>query len=121
MYAFVEDHGQVRYLADSASADEIRRDKYGQYMPSLPRAAAGIGRHSATVSRTLPNTRISLASSVSLFVPGERRDGLRYVIGADIDVAYLQNRSHEALLTSLLIGGAILPFRWPCRGGWRGR
>ncbi len=40
-------------------------------------------------------------------MPGERRDGLRYVIGADIDVAYLQNRSHEALLTSLLIGGAI--------------
>ena len=25
VYAFVEDHGQVRYLADSASADEIRR------------------------------------------------------------------------------------------------
>ena len=107
VYAFVEDHGQVRYLADSASADEIRRDKYGQYMQAYREPPPALWQAFRDGQPHFAEYQDQFGQFRSLFVPGERRDGLRYVIGADIDVAYLQNRSHEALLTSLLIGGAI--------------
>ena len=103
----LRDHGQVRYLADSASADEIRRDKYGQYTKPTASRRRHCGRHFRDGQPHFAEYQDQFGQFRSLFVPGERRDGLRYVIGADIDVAYLQNRSHEALLTSLLIGGAI--------------
>ena len=107
VYAFIEEQGQVRYLADAASDQEIRADNYGHYLqayreppPALLQTFRDGLPHFAEYTDQFGQFR-------SLFVPGVRQDGLRYVVGADIDIAYLHARGQEALYTSLLIGVGI--------------
>ncbi len=107
VYAFIEEQGQVRYLADAASDQEIRTDHYGHYLqayreppPALVQAFRDGQPHFAEYTDQFGQFR-------SLFVPGVRPDGLRYVVGADIDIDYLQARGQEALYASLLIGLGI--------------
>lgn len=107
VYAFIEEQGQVRYLADAASDQEIRADNYGHYRqayreppPALLQTFRDGQPHFAEYTDQFGQFR-------SLFVPGVRQDGLRYVVGADIDIAYLHARAQEALYASLLIGVGI--------------
>lgn len=109
VYAFVQESSQspVRYLADAASDAEISANRYGQFLqtylkppPELLQAFRDGQPHVAEYTDQFGQFR-------SLFVPGMRQDGLRYVVGADIDLAYLQARRQDALYASLLIGLGI--------------
>ncbi len=109
VYAFVQENSQspVRYLADAASVAEIRAHRYGQFLqtylkppPELLQTFRDGQQHVAEYTDQFGQFR-------SLFVPGVRQDGVRYVIGADIDLAYLQARRQDALYASLLIGAGI--------------
>ncbi|MEH6460282.1 ATP-binding protein [Chitinimonas sp. JJ19] len=108
LYVFTEHKGQLVYVADAANEAEIRANNYGRYFQLYE-----ITPHPAILD-TLRTGRSNIAEYKdrfgyfrSVFQPIERADGTRLVVGADVDISYVQAELNKAMWQSLAIGLTI--------------
>ncbi|HEY9102947.1 response regulator [Chitinimonas sp.] len=108
VYMFAEVNGQLVYLADTANESEIAAENYGHYYQLYeiaPHPAILDTLHTGRTNTAEYRDRFGYFRSV--FQALTRPDGSRIVVGADVDISYVQAELNKALQQSLGIGALI--------------
>jgi len=109
IYIFVQkqEKSPVFYLADAASDAEIQVNKYGQFLQTYLQPPPELLQTFLDGEQRFAEYTDEFGQFRSLFISGMRQDGIRYVVGGDIDMSDLQALRVDALQKSLLIGFGI--------------
>ncbi|MFC4161624.1 putative bifunctional diguanylate cyclase/phosphodiesterase [Chitinimonas lacunae] len=107
LYVFTEQKGRVIYVMDSASDQEIRAGNYGHYWGLYDDPTPYLWETFRSRRPHYAEYRDRYGHFRSIFLPLIRRDGSVLVIGADIDIQYVESELNSALRQSLAIGALI--------------
>lgn len=107
LYVFTQKQGQVIYLMDSASDQEINAGNYGRYWSRYDDPTPYLWQTFHSRQPRYAEYRDRYGHFRSIFLPLVRRDGSVLVIGADIDIRYVKGELDGALHQALAIGAAL--------------
>jgi len=116
LYVFVQRRGEVVYLLDSASDAEISNDNYGHFLEPYKGVPVLLRQIFADGEPRFAEYSDKFGSFRTYFMPVTRADGVRLIVGADINISTLHEMVQEAWVSSLSIGllvfGCSLLLTW---------
>ncbi|KKC26579.1 PP2C family protein-serine/threonine phosphatase [Sphingomonas sp. SRS2] len=104
VYSYMRFNGRIHTVATSATASEIKAGKQTRFFTRYDTAPAKLYQSFADGQIRFDEYEDSFGSFRSIYMPVRSPDGRIHVLGADIDLASLDERLMEALLTSILVG-----------------
>lgn len=116
VYSYMKFGDQIRTVTTSATPDEIRKGTQTKFFTLYDTAPAALYASFADGRVRFDEYSDSFGRFRSIYVPGTADDGRTYVIGADIDLARLDDRLREAMAKAILI--SISMFALSMALGW---
>lgn len=116
VYSYMKFGDEIRTVATSATSTELKAGTQTGYFALYNTAPAKLYRSFKDERVRFDEYHDSFGSFRSIYKPIRSSDGRIYVIGADIDLASLDERLSQALVKSILIG--IMMFALAMAVGW---
>lgn len=107
VYTYMRFGDQIRTVSTSATADEMAAGTQTKFFALYDTAPKPLLRSFDDGQMRFDEYRDSFGRFRSIYLPVEGIDGRRYVIGADVDLAMLQERLANALKTSIAVGAGM--------------
>ena len=104
VYSYMKFGDEIRTVATSATSSELKDGAQTGYFALYNTAPVELFRSFADGRVRFDEYHDSFGSFRSIYKPIRSEDGRIHVIGADIDLASLDKRLHQALVKSILIG-----------------
>jgi methyl-accepting chemotaxis protein len=104
----VDPGGQVYYLSDGASPEDIAADEYAKHLEHYSDASPAVTVAARSVQVQFDEYTDSYGSFRSIFLPLRTAGGQPFVVGVDVTLDSLQQAIHDSLQSLLLIGAATL-------------
>ncbi|WP_417595789.1 PP2C family protein-serine/threonine phosphatase [Parasphingorhabdus sp.] len=104
VYSYMKFGDEIRTVATSATPSELKDGAQTGYFTLYSTAPAKLYRSFEDGRVRFDEYHDSFGSFRSIYKPIRSEDGRIHVIGADIDLASLDKRLHQALVKSILIG-----------------
>ena len=104
VYSYMKFGDEIRTVATSATSSELKDGAQTGYFALYNAAPVELFRSFADGRVRFDEYHDSFGSFRSIYKPIRSEDGRIHVIGADIDLASLDKRLHQALVKSILIG-----------------
>jgi len=102
----VDAQGQVFYIADGASAEDIAGGTYAKHLEHYTDASPGVLAAARSGNAQFDEYTDSYGNFRSIFLPLHSASGQPYVIGVDVTLDTLDQAIRESLYSLLLIGAA---------------
>ncbi|MCT2401527.1 PP2C family protein-serine/threonine phosphatase [Novosphingobium mangrovi (ex Huang et al. 2023)] len=116
VYSYMKFGDEIRTVATSATPTEILEGRQTRFFTLYDTAPDELYRSFADEHTRFDEYSDSFGRFRSIYMPVKASDGRVHVIGADIDLARLDQRLHEALVKSISIGMAL--FALSMAVGW---
>ncbi|WP_079729329.1 PP2C family protein-serine/threonine phosphatase [Novosphingobium mathurense] len=116
VYTYMKFGDDIRTVATSATDDEIARGTQTKFFTLYDTAPDKLYRSFADGRIRFDEYSDSFGRFRSIYMPVKSPDGRVHVIGADIDLTWLDERLHKALVKSIAIGIAL--FALSMAVGW---
>lgn len=104
VYSYMKFGNEIRTVTTSATPDEIRKGTETKYFALYDTAPAELYASFADGKTRYDEYSDSFGRFRSIYIPGIADDGRTYVIGADVDLARLDERLRTAMLKAIYIG-----------------
>ena len=104
VYSYMRFGGHIHTVATSATAREIAEGRQTRFFTRYDTAPAKLYQSFDDGAVRFDEYRDSFGSFRSIYKPVRAADGRIHVLGADVDLASLDQRLFEALLTSIFVG-----------------
>jgi methyl-accepting chemotaxis protein len=104
----VDPGGQVYYLSDGASPEDIAADEYAKHLEHYSDASPAVTVAARSGQVQFDEYTDSYGSFRSIFLPLRTAGGQPFVVGVDVTLDSLQQAIHDSLQSLLLIGAATL-------------
>lgn len=107
VYTYMKFGKEIRTVATSATREELKKGSETRFFALYDTAPKKLYQSFADGKIRYDEYGDSFGRFRSIYMPARAADGRTYVIGADIDLGWLDKRLSEALLKSILIGCAM--------------
>ncbi|MBC9252375.1 chemotaxis protein [Pseudomonas alcaligenes] len=104
----VDAGGQVFYLSDGASAEDIAGDSYAKHLEHYTDASPAVTQAARSGQVQYDEYTDSYGSFRSIFLPLHTASGQSFVVGVDVTLDSLTQAINDSLRSLLLIGAATL-------------
>ena len=110
VYSMIKKDEKIYFTFSSASEEEIEESSYAGYFEEYEDASDELVQTFETNKPIYEEYEDSYGNFRSYFVPFKNKNGETYVIGADIDINYIEAILKKVVIQSILIGIAIIIF-----------
>lgn len=102
VYTMVEKDGQIFFTSSSATAEEIATGDFSAFMDVYDDASDNLKKAFTTQTMGFEIATDQWGTFRSVFIPVTAPDGTVYVLGADLNIAHLDEIARRGLLGSVL-------------------
>ena len=121
-YTMVERGGKILFTSDSPTDEDFKDASWAKLWEEYTEASPGLKAAFAEGTVQFDEYTDKWGTFRSVFVPVHGEGGasgrILYMIGADIDIAFIAGLLRRELFTSLLIGCAVLALGWAATFGF---
>lgn len=107
IYSMIERDGAIYFLSSNATEEELKNQSFAGFFEKYEEPSDGLLTVFATKTTGFDQYTDKWGEVRSVFIPLSTPGGRDYVIGADVNIEYVQSMIVKTLLTSIAIGFAI--------------
>lgn len=110
VYSFTKWQQKVVYSSTSATEEEIKDDEFNKFFDDYEEFASPELKKllkSSSMDILYESTEDDFGSFLSVLIPFENRDGVKFVVGVDIEDSYIDEIMKDAIIKVAVVGFAI--------------